>query len=71
MCYNCRDLKPENILLSSDMHILITDFGSARILSKNETENVTGKIKIISNSSKMTIKLRCKKIQNYCKGKAK
>ena len=28
-----RDLKPENILLSSDMHILLTDFGSAKIIS--------------------------------------
>ncbi|KAF4518314.1 hypothetical protein B566_EDAN009102 [Ephemera danica] len=28
-----RDLKPENILLNENMHILITDFGSAKILS--------------------------------------
>ena len=27
-----RDMKPENILLNDDMHIQITDFGSARIL---------------------------------------
>jgi len=29
-----RDLKPENILLTHDRHILITDFGSSKILSK-------------------------------------
>uniref|UniRef100_A0A9L0R143 3-phosphoinositide-dependent protein kinase 1 n=1 Tax=Equus caballus TaxID=9796 RepID=A0A9L0R143_HORSE len=29
----CRDLKPENILLNEDMHIQITDFGTAKVLS--------------------------------------
>ncbi|KAJ2605588.1 3-phosphoinositide dependent protein kinase-1 [Coemansia sp. RSA 1722] len=33
-----RDLKPENILLGSDMHILITDFGTAKMFSKDDTE---------------------------------
>ena len=31
-----RDLKPENILLGENMHILITDFGTAKILEKGE-----------------------------------
>lgn len=33
-----RDLKPENILLNSDMHIQITDFGSAKILNENNDD---------------------------------
>jgi len=32
----CRDLKPENILLSDEMHIQITDFGSAKIVENPE-----------------------------------
>ncbi|CAG7837784.1 unnamed protein product [Allacma fusca] len=31
-----RDLKPENILLNEFGHVLITDFGSAKIMSSNE-----------------------------------
>lgn len=44
-----RDMKPENILLNDEMHIQITDFGSAKILKKesdmNSTENSEGRRK--------------------------
>ncbi|XP_014663195.1 PREDICTED: 3-phosphoinositide-dependent protein kinase 1-like isoform X3 [Priapulus caudatus] len=34
-----RDLKPENILLSEGMHVMITDFGSAKILDAEQDES--------------------------------
>ncbi|XP_018421310.1 PREDICTED: 3-phosphoinositide-dependent protein kinase 1 [Nanorana parkeri] len=33
-----RDLKPENILLGEDMHIQITDFGTAKVLSSDSRQ---------------------------------
>uniref|UniRef100_H3A0R9 3-phosphoinositide-dependent protein kinase 1 n=1 Tax=Latimeria chalumnae TaxID=7897 RepID=H3A0R9_LATCH len=33
-----RDLKPENILLNEDMHIQITDFGTAKVLSSDSKQ---------------------------------
>nr|XP_013800117.1 PREDICTED: 3-phosphoinositide-dependent protein kinase 1 [Apteryx mantelli mantelli] len=33
-----RDLKPENILLNEDMHIQITDFGTAKVLSADSRQ---------------------------------
>lgn len=35
-----RDLKPENILLSEDMHIQITDFGTAKQLSSESKQGM-------------------------------
>ncbi len=31
-----RDLKPENVLLNEQMHILLSDFGSAKSLTAEE-----------------------------------
>lgn len=36
-----RDLKPENILLSEDMHVQITDFGTAKQLSSDSKQGIT------------------------------
>lgn len=36
-----RDLKPENILLSGEMHIQITDFGTAKVLPADSKQGTT------------------------------
>lgn len=49
-----RDLKPENILLNDEMHIQITDFGSAKIFKEGEEEGSAGgentEVKVRKNS---------------------
>lgn len=39
LCFH-RDLKPENILLNEDMHIQITDFGTAKVLSPESKQGM-------------------------------
>lgn len=41
LCFCYRDLKPENILLSEEMHIQITDFGTAKQLSSDSKQGKT------------------------------
>ena len=46
-----RDLKPENILLGDAMHILLTDFGSCKILKSTSTNATTS---AASNESRVS-----------------
>lgn len=38
MWFFCRDLKPENVLLAESWHILISDFGSAKMIGRDDNE---------------------------------
>ncbi|ESO12871.1 hypothetical protein HELRODRAFT_63303 [Helobdella robusta] len=47
-----RDLKPENILLNDGMHIQITDFGSARILTAEDLDENFNNLQLNSNEQR-------------------
>lgn len=38
-----RDLKPENILMSKEMHVKLTDFGTAKLLEGEAKEDPDGR----------------------------
>lgn len=44
-----RDLKPENVLLGGNMHILISDFGSAKILGQQDGRKLIFLSTIVGN----------------------
>lgn len=52
-----RDLKPENILLDEDMHTLIADFGSARIITPEERIKINQYL--LANSNGNSIRTNC------------
>uniref|UniRef100_A0A8C4QBH7 3-phosphoinositide-dependent protein kinase 1 n=1 Tax=Eptatretus burgeri TaxID=7764 RepID=A0A8C4QBH7_EPTBU len=60
-----RDLKPENILLNEDMHIQITDFGTAKQLpSDNRANSFVGTAQYVSPEL-LTEKAACKSFWGF------
>ena len=66
-------MKPENILLNDEMHILIADFGSAKILKKEPEINTTTGKSYLSNKTLQTephYKRTNKMAHVLCEGKS-
>lgn len=57
-----RDIKPDNILLGSDMHIKLTDFGTAKILNKDDDNDAAASSSFVGTAEYVSPELLNEKV---------